>query len=476
MRESFVVFVSMLASVSSVWAQAENDSGGTERIVEILNADSARSTTVDGELADILTGNVGIRQGQTLLNADRAIRFKKKDQIIFEGAVTIIDEGDSLFADRVVYESDVKIGFGTGDVKWSDGEVAITASQAKYYLDDKVAEFEEDVVMQDSTTTVLSLYGTYDVDSRIARFHDDVYLEQRRLALTADALTHERESGLTTAAGNVWIYHMTDSNADEEEARVLLVADTASSERDTGINRLHGQAGLVRIEPGSPDADTLVVRSAAVVVEFADSTDAFDASTDVRFWSGNLAGRADSLSYTSVSDSSERVSNIRMLGDPFVWNSKAQVNGDTVDVRAEDGRARNLEAYENAYVGFQDSTHGFVQQLKGRRLEAFFRDDSLRNLTVRPNAEALYFAVDSTSENKLSALRFTSTRIVLRFARGDIDRITASNDVEGDMKELEEGVTRPMLQGFRWRAAERPRREELLDANMLAALKRFEAF
>jgi len=476
MCKIFCLIAFVLLIGASARAQEADEKRSEERIVEILNADSARATNVDGDPADILIGHVAIKQGDTFVNADRAVRFKTKDQIIFEGDVTIVDEGDSLRADRVVYESDVKTGLGTGNVRWSDGEVAITSSLAHYSVDDKIAEFEKDVVMQDSTTTVLSLYGTYDVDSRIASFRDDVYLEQRRLALTADALTHERESGLTTATGKVWIFRMSDANSDDDDARVLLAADTASSERDSGINRLTGRAGLVRIDPDSTDSDTLVVRSSSVVVEFTDSTEAFDARENVRFWRKRLSGQADSLRYTSVSDATSGRSSIRMIGDPFVWSPHAQVNGDTVDVHTENGAVRNLEAYENAYVGFQDSTHDFIQQLRGRRLEAFFRNDSLTSLTVRPNAEALYFAVDSSSTEDLSALRFTSMQITLRFAQGDIERIVASEGVEGDVQELEEDTPRPTLKGFRWLLEERPRREDLLDANLMAALKRFQSF
>lgn len=467
----FVLVVAMPAM-----AQAESDSSTTRRVVEILNADSARATSIEGQLADMLIGNVALKQGETLLSASRAIRFKASDQIIFEGDVLIVDEGDTLASDRVVYESDEKKGIGTGNVRWSDGEVIITASLARYFVDDKIAEFERDVVMQDSTTTVLSLFGMYDVEERVASFHDDVYLEQRRLALTAEALTHERESGLTMAVGHVWINRIPGPDSDETSPRVLLVADTVSSERDSGMNYLTGSAGLVRVETNSERSDTLVVRSASVVVEFADSTETFEASENVRLWRGTLSGSADSLRYATVSDTTERQSTITMVGDPFVWSVDAQVNGDTVNVHAGGGDIRSLEAYPNAFAGFKDSADVYVQQLKGRRLEAVFAADSLKRLTLRPNAEALYFASDSTDNDKKSALRFTSTEIKLLFAGNEIDRITASDDVEGDLQEFEATETLPSLTGFRWRASERPTRSELLDQTILAAMKRFESY
>ncbi|HUF10358.1 MAG TPA: OstA-like protein [Rhodothermales bacterium] len=470
-RRSVLPMLLALMTAGAASGQADEDTSASERIVVILNADSARAMRVDGELADELMGNVALRQGHTMLTAARAIRFKTSDQIIFEGSVSVVDEGDSLSADRVVYESDVKTGVGTGNVRWSDGEVAITATLARYFLDEEIAEFEGDVVMEDSTTTVLSLAGKYDVDSRVASFWDDVYLEQRRLALTAEVLTHERESGLTTASGGVWIYRIPDDNPETSDARVVLVADSAGSNRDSGLNHLSGGAGLVRIETGNRENDTLIVRSGAIIAEFTDSTDTFNAAEDVRFLRGNLAGRADSLHYSSLSDS---VSSIRMLGEPFVWSADAQVNGDTVDVHTESGRPRVLLAYENAYVGFQDTTGDFVHQLKGRRLEAFFEEDSLRRLELRPNAEALYFALDSTSEDQLSAMRFTSTQIRIEFEDGEIHRITASDDVEGELTEIDDNATHPFLQGFQWRGLNRPKREDLLDANVVDALIRFE--
>lgn len=475
-RIAAYLLLTVTFGVTAAMGQASEDTSQVERIVEILNADSARATRVDGQAADMLTGRVSLRQGNTLLNAERAVRFKASDQIIFEGSVMIIDEGDSLLADRVVYESDVKTGVGTGNVRWSDGDVSITASLARYFVDDKVAEFEEDVVMQDSATIVLSLYGTYDVRDRVASFHDDVYLEQRRLALTAESLTHDRESGLSTATGRVWVFRMQGPNDDDGRSRTLLVADTARSERDSGMNHLSGGAGLVRIAFRESEADTLIVRSSSVAISFADSSETFDARENVRFWRGSLSGRADSLRYESPSDSTARFSTIRMVGSPYIWNEKAQVHADTIDVQTEEEGIRRLDGFENAFVGFLDDEHDFVQQLKGRRVEAHFASDSLTHLTLRPNAEALYFAVDSTESDKTSALRFTSSQIELRFARGEVDRITAHEDVEGEMTEIDDGSPLPSVVGFQWRVADRPARDDLLDPSMRGALERFQAY
>jgi hypothetical protein len=120
-------------------------------------------------------------------------------------------------------------------------------------------------------------------------------------------------------------------------------------------------------------------------------------------------------------------------------------------------------------VAFEDTASGRIQQIKGNRLLARFRADSLRSLFVRPQAEALYFG-EQGEDGEESAVRFSSSSIRLEFDKGEVAKIVASNDVEGEITKFN-ADSPPALDGFRWLAPTRPNRQSLLGDRLLMAMR-----
>ena len=367
------------------------------------------------------------RHEGTQLFAERAVQYESSKLIEFTGGVRIIEEGDTLWADRISYLTDEKLARGYGNIRWSDGQVALTASDGEYLVDDKLALFIGDVVMKDSTTMIASQWGRYEVEREVATFAGGVRLDQESLVITADSVSHDRLTRETSASGSVAIYQ----DSDDSTERVLLSADRALSNDSTGLSRLWGNPTLIRI---SESNDTLVVGADRLTAMSNDSTEMFEAVGDSKIWGPDLAGIADSLRYTAEGDSG--VTEIEFHGSPAIWSGEAQVSGDTVKVTLDGGSPTALEASPNAFVAFEDSASGKIQQIKGDRLSASFRSDTLRQLIARPQAEALYFG-EPDEDGKESAVQFSASTITLNFVSGEVGRIVASTDVSGEIKEFE---------------------------------------
>lgn len=177
-----------------------------------------QTTTSGGGRVQKLIGNVQLRQGTTYLNADRAIRFRGRGEILFTGDVLIIDAGDSLWADRVRYDSREKVGRATGQVRVSDGEVLLAGPVGRYFFQDKRAVFPEKVTLVDSARVLKSRGGEYFSEDKRAEFYRRVRVFSDSTYLEADSVTYHRRTEVSEARGHVFIERRGDRASEQEEA------------------------------------------------------------------------------------------------------------------------------------------------------------------------------------------------------------------------------------------------------------------
>ncbi|MEL6445290.1 MAG: OstA-like protein [Bacteroidota bacterium] len=312
----------MLALVAFAAPVVAQEEAPTTRLVQIVNADSVAGVVEDGQRVRRLIGNVVLRQDETRLRAQRATQFLDFDVTVFEGDVRIVEDGDTLTARLVRYNSASKTGEAEGNVRIADSSAVLFAPSATYdsraktsYFtegarlveDDatltsrrgaynsrtKVATFTDDVRLTDSTTVLTSRRGIYNTETRRADFAGDVRLEHPDTYLEADSLTHFREVQLSEAHGRVFIERFGDEEQDEgpdgaseadrapvaNEAavladsleapaardstlRTLLFGDRAVHDERLGFSRIDGRPLLVTLRTDSTGAtDTLLVRA-----------------------------------------------------------------------------------------------------------------------------------------------------------------------------------------------------------------------
>ena len=489
--------------------------GGETRRVEIIGADELTGAVENGASVRRLVGNVRLRQEQTRLRARRATQYPGRDEILFVGDVLIVEEGDSLRADRVLYDTRQKIGRARGRMRLSDGEVVITGPSGRYFADEKRATFEEGVTLVDSASVLTSLTGEYFTDEKRAEFAGDVRLVQRRSVLEADSVTYYRDRDVSRARGHVVIERFGDED-DEDAAppdtarflmlpsdtaaantaatdtldvrrlppgvtpadtlrRTLLFGDYAFNDEEAGFSRVDGRALLVRLEADSASApvDTLLLRARSLENTRADSLERLVALRDVEIWQRDLAAVADSAVYDQrrLPEAPER-EETRLFQAPMAWTpDQGQLSGDTLRITARARQVDSLFAFQSAFAAQQDTLLDRIQQLRGRRLVGLFARDTLRKITVGPNAEAIRFLANGEQEAN-GAVEVSSDSMYFFFEKGQLERMLGTSGIEG-VQYPESSIPSPFqLDGYVWVPDEKPTRAALLDARARSWLKR----
>ncbi len=402
----------------------------------------------------------------------------------------------------MLYNRSTKVGRATGDVQLSDGDVLVTAPSGLYFTRQKRAQFSEGVQLVDSTAVLTSEAGEYWSDEKRAEFFGDVQLDEERTHLEADSVTYLRETDVSIARGNVFIERsgaFDDSNGERDDGlrddgqadavaeaeadtlaqdagdqegiagsdsltRTLLFGEYAYNEDSTAYSRIEGTPLLVQLRQDSVGAeiDTLLIRAAVLESSREDSLQRLVAIDSVRIWQRDLAAVADSVVYDRFDveeDSSEE--EVRLFGSPMAWLQQNQVSGDTMLVKARDDAVDSLYVRSTSFVARQDSSIQRIHQLRGRNLDAAFEGDSLRALSIGPQAEAINFRSDDDG-NPSGAVRMSADRIIFRFRGDDLDRLEAIRGTEGTYYPEELVPDGLQLEGFAWYPERMPTKAGLL--------------
>ncbi|PEN15298.1 organic solvent tolerance protein OstA [Longibacter salinarum] len=478
----------------------ETAAGSDQRVRVRADSLSARDGE-EGERLQELFGNVFVRQDSTILRSREAVRYLSKDEFLFRGDVVIFERGDTLRSTTVRYDRRSKVGRAFGRVHLSDGDVDVYSTRAIYYSDEKRSVFPDSVLLVDDDRTLRAESGVYYSEQERADFFGEVEVRDPDTYMEADTVVYYRDEERTEARGDVFIDRnptsqalaersagydslearaasdRPDASPDETEAeepadageQTLLWGDQAVNDEQEKTSRVTGRAILlqVRVDSLGEPTDTLLVRSHRLNALRTDTLNRMVAIDSVRIWQQDLSATADSVVYDRFSASGDDDAEndapsreeTRLYRGPMAWFDGSQVSGDTIRVVAKNRSVDTVFVRSNAFASQEDSVSGKVQQLKGRLITAVFRRDSIRQIVAQPNALAIRFLTGSDGEAN-GAAKTSADRIVLRFAKGDVERVSVLGGTETTYYKQEIVPDPFQLDGFVWTPDRRPEKKD----------------
>lgn len=213
------------------------------------------------------------------------------------------------------------------------------------------------------------------------------------------------------------------------------------------------------------DRDTLYM-AADTLTSFkpdsASDTRLLLAHRDVRIFKSDLQAVCDSLKFSSA-DSIFWFYKIKDL--PVIWSDTSQFSGDTIRMLLKNKKLDRIWLRQNALVVNSEEGKLF-NQIKGRYITAFFRDNEAREMLVEGNAQAVYYALDDkrayigVNETACSEMR-------LYFGNNKVESIKFYQEPTGKFIPIKTaGKETKKLDGFFWDKKRRPRSiQDLLKRN-----------
>jgi len=462
----------------------------------------------DGVSYKKLTENVTFTQGKTIIYCDSAFFYDETNSMIAYGHVRIEDMEDSvtITSDRLNYNGNGKVAELRGNVVYVDDSIKLYTDNLDYDMLNKSATYFKGGMIIDGINTLKSVNGIYDTEGKMMIFTDsvnmitpDFTMESDNLIynmitkkaktssrtkitgkngktitsqmgsefdtrngtyafragevdtdsyyLKGDELFFNDKLGSYSAKGNVYLLAKQDD--------IIITGDYANFWENKGMAKIFGDPLLKKIL----NEDTLYLR-ADTLVSINDSLAVnrkLLAYNNVSLFKTDIQGRADSLVYY-LSDSS-----IAFFNDPILWNAGSQITADTILTIVKNGTIDQLRTSGNSFIVSEDSTKNF-NQIKGRRMIAYFDGKSIKNVDVTGNGESIYFVSDENNTKAMIGMnRIICSNMQIIFNENQVNDIRFYTNPDGNFTpphELKDDAKK--LEGFAWRIDERPSKREIL--------------
>lgn len=184
-----------------------------------------------------------------------------------------------------------------------------------------------------------------------------------------------------------------------------------------------------------------------------DSTDRyFQAWHHVRIFSDSMQAVSDSLFYSG------KDSVFRLFTNPVLWASNSQITGDTIYMFTKNKNPDRLYVYEHGYaINASDTTLHMFNQIKGNRINGYFKDGAINYMRAQGNGESIYYVKDD--KNYLVGINNATADIIdMRFKNKELDKVVFISDVNGTLYPVRQAKEEnKFLRSFQWLEDKRPK-------------------
>ncbi len=475
--------------------------------IELIQAESMKFDRALGDNVRRLLNNVIFRHEGTKMFCDSAYLFPNENRLhAFSKIRIIVNDSVNIYGDRLFYNGNTRIAELHGNVKMVDSKMTLTTDHLFYNLDTDVANYVSGGKIVDSENTLTSIFGYYYSDSKdsffknnvvlvnpdytmysdtlryntnseiayffgptrivsddnlifckdgwydtkndISRFSKDAYFSNGEQYMSGDSLYYDRKLGYGKAIKNVFLM--------DSVQKIIVTGEFAEHFEKEGVSEVTINPVMIVIDKTDSlflHADTLKY----VVVENEDQekVKTMFAYHRSKFYKKDLQGLSDSIVYC-FSDSI-----IYMYHDPVLWSDKHQLTAKHIQIKTTENSVKSLHLFDAAFIITEDDLlKKFFNQVKGRKIDGYIRNNELYKIDVFGNGETIYYVREE--DGSLSGINKTlSNTMTIYIEDKKITRVTwrekpdSSLFPENKIKEDER-----FLQNFKLHSDRRPRSKE----------------
>lgn len=426
---AFVVIAILMLLPSILYAQNK------QQQITIRNADELEGIQQRGSEIKILRGNVYVSQDSVKLYCDSAFLNQTTNTVKAYGNVHI-NQNDSIntYSDSAVYNGNSKIAVLYENVKMTDNTSTLTTNLLTYDMNTKVGTYVDGGKVDNGESVLTSNYGYYYANSDDAYFKDSVVLVHPKYKLFADTLRYNTAIDRAYFLGPTTIFNekstvycedgyydsktglaVFNKNVRLDNPPQFITADSIYYNRETGIGKAYRNVVFRDTTKNilqysnygiyNENDSTILSTNGAIAAYIIDEDtlyiggDTIRAIQDtaerktmivyhnVKIYKDDLQGICDSLFYSDAD------STIRMYGLPVLWSDSTQFSSDTIFMSMKNKQLDQIHLHSNGFiVNYLDSL--LYNQLKGRDIYGYFRDDTLYKIHAIGNGESIYYGQD----------------------------------------------------------------------------------
>ena len=502
-RYKYIMGLVGLLCLTSLAFQAEGQQRKPSKVT-ILHSDVYKPDTRRN--INRMQGNVRLRHENLLMWCDSLVQYSDSNHVEAFGHVravqndTIVMTGDYMF-----YDGNTRLVQLRRNVTLKDPTMTLTTDHLDYDGLFEIGYYFNWGNLRDSLNDLDSKRGTYFTKTKMAFFRDSVKVVSPDYIIYSDTLKYNSETKFVSILGPTNIYgragvnntlYSEDGWYDTNNGHAELyknnvithetyvgVADTmvmdsvrkeaqlyrnitlVDSVNNTIVKGHYGWMNQLTNEAFVTDSallvmvgrgDSLFLHSDTLFMnQDSAQNNILRAYHRVRFYSRNIQGACDSMVYNTTD------SLVSLYIDPVAWAGGYQITAERMSLLT--GRNSVKEFYletKAMMIGQRDTVRrdsGWMfDQIKGRNMTGYFRDNELYQVYVDGSGETVYYPDDQGLI--IGANMATASNIRISISQRRVTDITFINKPEGDMTPLFMAYPDDFkLKDFRWLKYRQPK-------------------
>ena len=448
--------------------------------------------------SQILQGDVRFKQNDYIIYCDEAEFYEAENRFFATGNVKLKRGNDFRITSKTLeYDGHKKVGKFRKNVKLEDGNIVLTTEFLDFNTNDNSGYFYNGGTIVDSTNVLESRNGYYYPQSKTYFFKDSVVVTNPKYKIFSDTLKYFQPKEQVFVFGPTRIY--SDSNfiycengwydMKNEKAQISrnsylinkkqkLKADSIYFEKLNGFGKAYRNVELTDsaqniIIRGNyatyySNPEKAMVTDSAILLQITQNDTLYlhadtlrsllDTSGRYKILKAYKRAKIFKTDFQAACDSLEyslKDSTITMHSQPILWAFDNQITADKIDIFTKNSKIDKVELYNTAFLVSEADT-GKYNQVKGKNMTGFFRENRLYKVEVRFNSQSNYFPKD---KDEISGFNKAESRDMdIYMTNNKIDRIIFLSKPEATFFPLE-GLSPEIifLKGFEWLIEHKPR-------------------
>jgi lipopolysaccharide export system protein LptA len=365
-----------------------------------------------GKNVGYYTRHADIESGDNRLSSMQGYYYSREQMYYFRDSVVLRNPDYTMYTDTLRYHTPTSVAY-------FDGPTEIIGDSSYIYCED----------------------GWYNTETDKSMLKEKVLVKNKNQIIKGDSLYYEKNTGFGLGYSHVELFDVVQNiilrgnhaiiYQDEDRA---LLTDSAQFIYITQEDSLYIHADTLRALPDSAGHKQLI------------------AYYGVRVFKTDLQGICDSL-YYSTSDSI-----LRLFDEPVLWSETNQLTADYIEIWTRNKQIDQLHMQQMAFIINQEDSTKF-NQIKGRSMVGFFRNNELYKIVAKGNGQTVYYAKDNGELVGVNIARSSDLTIWLKDNKPD--KISFQVEPTGTLYPLDTAPREELiLRDFKWLDKLRPKNRQ----------------
>jgi len=402
------------------------------------------SLNYDGStrIAD-LYGNVKLIDNRATLTTEHLTYDRNTNIAYYYVGATIVSDSNELVSNIGYYYTNIKEARFSDSVVLTNPDYVMKSDTLRYNTASKMAWFEGPSTIVGEEDSIYCEDGWYNTDMDVSRMKRNVFIRHNEQILLGDTVFYRRSPGYGLAENNVTLH---DTVQD-----VYVYGHLG--EYDDELHYAYVTDSALAVMPDKKDSLYLHADTMWIISDSSGTAEVMKAYYKVKYYRESLQGMCDSLVYHFPD------STIIMYNDPVMWSDENQLTSDSVKIVIANSQIDTIVFYNSCFIISKDDTASY-NQIKGRVMIGYFKDNEINRIRVTGNAETLYYLREE-NDDLIGIQKAISNKMVIYIDSSQIRGFTYIDKPDGAIHTIEElGPDELILRDFKWIEGRRPMKKE----------------